>query len=56
LSPVSHLDCILVFEKGHIVEDDTHEELIAKGGTYYRLWKIQAGGFLPVEAAHSGKV
>lgn len=29
-----------------------HSKLLALGGAYYRLWKMQAGGFLPEEASH----
>ena len=47
LSTVSHLDRILVFDHGTIVEDGPHAELLARGGAYYRLWSRQAGGFLP---------
>jgi len=47
LSTLAHLDRILVFHDGEIVEDATHEELLAKGGHYARLWSMQAGGFLP---------
>ncbi|MBG1266351.1 ABC transporter ATP-binding protein [Nostoc sp. WHI] len=50
LSTIAHLDRILVFDKGRIVEDGTHTKLLARRGAYYRLWKMQAGGFLPVEA------
>ncbi|MBH8576683.1 ABC transporter ATP-binding protein [Nostocaceae cyanobacterium CENA369] len=50
LSTIAHLDRILVFDQGRIVEDGTHSKLLALGGAYYRLWKMQAGGFLPVEA------
>ncbi|MEH2386181.1 MAG: ABC transporter ATP-binding protein [Nostoc sp.] len=50
LSTIAHLDRILVFEQGRIVEDGTHPKLLARRGAYYRLWKMQAGGFLPVEA------
>ncbi|MBW4687895.1 MAG: ABC transporter ATP-binding protein/permease [Komarekiella atlantica HA4396-MV6] len=50
LSTIAHLDRILVFDQGCIVEDGTHAKLLARGGAYYRLWKMQAGGFLPVEA------
>ncbi|BAZ37144.1 ABC transporter-like protein [Calothrix sp. NIES-4101] len=55
LSTISHLDRILVFDKGRIIEDGSHEELIAKRSAYYKLWKMQAGGFLPVEAGFNGK-
>lgn len=50
LSTIAHLDRILVFDHGRIVEDDSHENLLANRGAYYRLWKMQAGGFLPVGA------
>lgn len=50
LSTIAHLDRILVFDRGRIIEDGTHSNLLAKGGAYYRLWQMQAGGFLPVTA------
>ena len=50
LSTIAHLDRILVFDHGRIVEDGGHDELLAKQGLYYRLWTMQAGGFLPDEA------
>jgi ATP-binding cassette, subfamily B, bacterial len=46
LSTIAHLDRILVFDQGRIVEDGTHEELLALGGAYQRLWSRQAGGFV----------
>lgn len=46
LSTLLHMDRILVFDKGKIVEDGTHQELLAKGGMYSELWKAQVGGFL----------
>ena len=51
LSTIAHLDRILVFDKGRIVEDGNHETLLEKKGFYYRLWTMQAGGFLPEEGA-----
>ncbi|MDX2272698.1 MAG: ABC transporter ATP-binding protein [Cyanobacteriota bacterium] len=49
LSTIAHLDRILVFDHGEIVEDGSHTELLTKKGSYYRLWTMQAGGFLPEE-------
>jgi len=47
LSTIAHLDRILVFDQGRIVEDGNHDTLLALGGAYHRLWSKQAGGFLP---------
>jgi ATP-binding cassette, subfamily B, bacterial len=47
LSTVSHMDRILVFDEGRIVEDGTHAALLRRKGHYARLWDMQAGGFLP---------
>lgn len=47
LSTIAHLDRILVFDRGTIVEDGTHTDLLAARGAYWRLWSRQAGGFLP---------
>jgi len=47
LSTIAHLDRILVFNDGRIVEDGSHAELLAAGGLYETLWTRQAGGFLP---------
>ncbi|MDR0819856.1 MAG: ABC transporter ATP-binding protein/permease [Oscillospiraceae bacterium] len=43
ISSVRKADQILLLENGHIVESGSHDELIAKRGEYYDLWKIQAG-------------
>jgi len=47
LSTIAHMDRILVFDEGKIVEDGSHAELLDQGGHYARLWNMQAGGFLP---------
>ncbi|MDB6081678.1 MAG: putative transporter ATP-binding protein [Chlamydiia bacterium] len=47
LSTLSDMDRILVFNEGEVIEDGTHNELIAAGGHYARLWEMQAEGFLP---------
>ncbi|WP_341792903.1 ABC transporter ATP-binding protein [Rickettsia endosymbiont of Ceutorhynchus obstrictus] len=46
LSTLLHMDRILVFDKGKIVEDGTHNKLLTKVGLYKQLWDAQVGGFL----------
>ena len=46
LSTLLHMDRILVFDKGKIVEDGTHSDLLTKSGLYKNLWDAQVGGFL----------
>ena len=47
LSTLLHMDRILVFDQGKIVEDDTHTQLLKSNGLYKTLWDAQVGGFLP---------
>ncbi len=47
LSTIAHMDRILVFDQGRIIEDGSHERLLQRNGHYARLWNMQAGGFLP---------
>jgi ATP-binding cassette subfamily B protein len=47
LSTLLHMDRILVFDQGKIVEDGSHNELISLNGLYAKLWRSQIEGFLP---------
>ena len=43
LSTIRHSDCIYVMEYGQLIEQGTHEELLAKEGVYTNLWQVQTG-------------
>jgi len=43
LSTIVEADDILVLHHGEVVESGTHEALLAKGGLYLRLWRLQSG-------------
>ena len=46
LSTIARMDRLVVLEAGRIVETGTHDELLALGGHYEKLWRHQSGGFL----------
>ena len=52
LSTIAAMDRLIVLDKGYIVEQGTHAELLAQNGLYAKLWSRQSGGFL---SEHEGE-
>ena len=46
LSTVAGMDRLIVLDRGRVVEEGSHAELLARGGGYAQLWHRQSGGFL----------
>jgi ATP-binding cassette subfamily B protein len=46
LSTVQKMDRIVVLDDGKIVEEGSHKQLLARKGTYAKLWAHQSGGFI----------
>jgi len=46
LSTIARMDRLVVLDRGHIVEQGSHTELLRQGGHYAALWKRQSGGFI----------
>jgi ATP-binding cassette subfamily B protein len=46
LSTVAGMDRLIVLDRGRVVEEGSHAELLARGGGYAQLWRRQSGGFL----------
>jgi ATP-binding cassette subfamily B multidrug efflux pump len=49
LSTIAQMDRLVVLDRGRIVEQGTHDELLRHGGHYADLWRRQSGGFLNVD-------
>lgn len=45
LSTIESMDRIIVLDQGRIIEEGTHQELLARSGQYSKFWSRQAGGF-----------
>ena len=50
LSTIAAMDRLIVLDKGQIVEQGTHAELLERNGLYAKLWNHQSGGFLSEHA------
>jgi|TARA_B100000530_G_scaffold131719_3_gene82179 ATP-binding cassette subfamily B multidrug efflux pump len=50
LSTIAALDRLVVMDRGRIIEQGSHEELLALNGVYAGLWQRQSGGFLGAES------
>jgi ATP-binding cassette, subfamily B, multidrug efflux pump len=46
LSTIARMDRLIVLERGHIVEQGSHDELLRHGGHYAARWRRQSGGFI----------
>ena len=46
LSTLARMDRIIVLDAGRVVEEGTHDDLLARGGLYARYWNRQSGGFI----------
>jgi ATP-binding cassette subfamily B multidrug efflux pump len=51
LSTIAALDRLVVMDRGRIVEEGSHRQLLENGGLYAALWQRQSGGFLALDAA-----
>ena len=51
LSTLARMDRIVVLDAGRVVEEGTHDALLAEGGLYARYWNRQSGGFINVKDA-----
>ena len=49
LSTIAVLDRLVVMDEGRIVEEGTHQQLLARNGLYAQLWHRQSGGFLGLD-------
>jgi ABC-type multidrug transport system fused ATPase/permease subunit len=56
LSTIRKMNRIVVIDNGKILEQGTHDELLAKDGLYAKLWSLQSHGFISSLGAEKGEV
>jgi len=55
LSTIARMDRLVILDRGHIVEQGTHDELLRAGGHYAALWRRQSGGFIDAVEAEAAE-
>jgi len=55
LSTIAQMDRILVLEDGHVAEEGTHDQLLARGGLYAGFWARQSGGFIGTDETEAAE-
>ena len=55
LSTIAAMDRLVIMDKGRIVEEGSHRDLLRKGGLYASLWQRQSGGFLVPAATEAAE-
>jgi ATP-binding cassette, subfamily B, multidrug efflux pump len=55
LSTIARMDRLVVLDRGRIVEQGSHDELLRLNGHYAALWRRQSGGFIDVDAAQAAE-
>jgi ATP-binding cassette subfamily B multidrug efflux pump len=53
LSTIARMDRLVVLDRGRIIEQGSHQELLRAGGHYAALWRRQSGGFIDAGAEES---
>jgi ATP-binding cassette subfamily B multidrug efflux pump len=49
LSTIAAMDRLVIIDEGKIIEQGSHQELLAHGGIYAKLWQHQTGGFIGLD-------
>jgi len=56
LSTIARMDRLIIIDKGVIVEEGSHDELLAMNGLYAKLWSHQSGGFLAEDIPEENEI